>query len=80
MNVDGNKFFSITIVSSRYGASLGESKTLKGYMLRVFTMSDLLNITGDYRVMTGNRKRLFKQLNAILTPPFPPPQQSILSN
>jgi hypothetical protein len=48
-------------------------KRLKRDISRLFTMFDLLNIYGDYCLMTRNRKRLFKQLNTILTPP---PQQS----
>ncbi len=44
-------------------------KTLKRDILRVFTMSDLLNIYGDYWLITRNRKQVFKQLYAILAPP-----------
>ena len=44
-------------------------KNLKRDVLRVFTMSHLLNIEGDYWLMTGNRKRLLKQLNVMLTLP-----------
>ncbi len=51
-----------------YGAHVGGPKTLKRDILRVFTMSLFENIKGDYRLMTHNRKRLFKRLNAILTP------------
>ncbi len=57
------------ILEMWYGASLGGPKTCKGYILRVFLCPILLKIEGDYRLMTRNRKRLFKQLNAILTPP-----------
>jgi hypothetical protein len=44
-------------------------KRLKRDILRLFTMSLLENILGDYRLMTRNRKQLFKRLNTILTPP-----------
>jgi hypothetical protein len=44
-------------------------KTRKRDILRVFTMSLFEIIQGDYRLMTRNRKRLFKRLKAILTPP-----------
>ena len=57
------------ILEMWYGASLGGPKTCKGYILRVFLCPILLKIEGDYRLMTRNRKRLFKQLNTILTPP-----------
>ncbi len=44
-------------------------KRLERDILRLFTMSLFENIYGNYRIMPRNRKRLFKGLNKILTPP-----------